>query len=227
MALLTHYTPNITVRVANRDWRLSRAGSLDELWERMVADKRATADEHIPYWTELWPASLVLCEWLCQKGAAICGKTCLDVGCGLGLSALVGQSLGASVLAMDYEPEALRHAAQNAAQNHVPSPLWVVMDWARCALVPGCMDFVWGGDIMYERRFVEPVLHLCARVLRKGGVFWVAEPGRSVYEAFLQALPASGFVGQRVYQGRTKGIYQQEQAVTVSIWEIRRREEGV
>ena len=30
-----HYTPNITVSAANRDWHLSRAGNIEELWEKM------------------------------------------------------------------------------------------------------------------------------------------------------------------------------------------------
>ena len=149
-----HYTPNITVSAANRDWLLSRAGNIEELWEKMVADGQASADEHIPYWTELWPASLVLSEWLYLNRSAIQGRACLDVGCGIGLTALVGKSLGAHVLAMDYEPEALRYAAKNAAQNGVESPLWVCMDWARPALAEASMNLVWGGDIMYERRFV-------------------------------------------------------------------------
>ena len=217
-----HYTPNITVSAANRDWRLSRAGNIEELWESMVADGRASADEHIPYWTELWPASLVLSEWLSLNSPAIEGRICLDVGCGIGLTALVGQSLGARVLAMDYEFEALRHASRNAAQNRVESPLWVAMDWARPALAEESVDLVWGGDIMYERRFVHPVLDLCARVLKPGGRFWVAEPGRSVYDAFLAALPEKGFGGRKVYQGKTHGIYEQPQEVTVTIWEITR-----
>lgn len=221
-----HYTPNITVSAANRDWHLSRAGNIEELWEKMVADGQASADEHIPYWTELWPASLVLSEWLYLNRSAIQGRACLDVGCGIGLTALVGKSLGAYVLAMDYEPEALRHAAKNAAQNGVESPLWVCMDWARPALAEASMDLVWGGDIMYERRFVGPVLDLCARVLKPGGRFWVAEPGRSVYDAFLASLPERGFSGRRVHQGKTHGIYEQPQAVTVSIWEITRAEQA-
>lgn len=216
----TSYTPDITVCAAGREWQLSRAGSLDSLWENMVAEGRADADEHIPYWTELWPASLVLADWLVQCREQIAGRYCLDLGCGIGLTALAGASLGARVLGMDYEEQALHFAARNAARNAVPGPLWVTMDWSRPALARGCMDFVWGGDIMYERRFVEPVLAFCRHVLRPGGRFWVAEPGRTVYDAFLAALPASGWSGRPVYTGSTRGIYEQPQAVTVTIWEI-------
>ena len=219
-----------------------------------MAEGRADAEEHIPYWTELWPASLVLSDWLVQCRERIAGKCCLDLGCGIGLTALVGAHLGAHVLGMDYEEQALHYAARNAARNSpasaaagaapnasanpaswasanaapnaLQSPLWVAMDWSRPALQTACMDVVWGGDIMYERRFVEPVLALCRHVLKPGGCVWVAEPGRTVYDAFLAALPARGWSGRPVYTGSTRGIYEQPQAVTVTIWEITAQDEG-
>ena len=57
-----HYMPDITVTAAGRDWKLKRASDFDSLWDEMVADGRADADEHIPYWTELWPSSIALCS---------------------------------------------------------------------------------------------------------------------------------------------------------------------
>lgn len=220
--LLSRYEAQVTVTAIGRDWTLVRAGDLDRLWEEMVRDGEADADEHIPYWTELWPSSLVLCEWLERQKDAICGKVCLDMGCGLGLTALAGSSLGARVLAMDLEHEALRYARENARINGVPSPLWVAMDWGRPAVAEASASFAWGGDIMYERRFVEPVLDFCGCVLEKGGKFWVAEPGRSVYDAFLEAFPARGWRGAKVFERECEGIYAQTARPTVAIWELER-----
>ena len=85
-----HYMPDITVTAAGRDWKLKRASDFDSLWDEMVADGRADADEHIPYWTELWPSSIALCSWLSERRDEIAGRSCLDLGCGLGLTALAG-----------------------------------------------------------------------------------------------------------------------------------------
>lgn len=98
-----HYMPDITVTAAGRDWKLKRASDFDSLWDEMVADGRADADEHIPYWTELWPSSIALCSWLSERRDEIAGRSCLDLGCGLGLTALAAASLGAHVTAVDYE----------------------------------------------------------------------------------------------------------------------------
>ena len=165
-----HYMPDITVTAAGRDWKLKRASDFDSLWDEMVADGRADADEHIPYWTELWPSSIALCSWLSERRDEIAGRSCLDLGCGLGLTALAAASLGAHVTAVDYEFDTLHYARVNAAANGIsPEPVWLAMDWRHPALREGSMERIWGGDIMYETRFVAPVLSLFSHCLAPGG----------------------------------------------------------
>ena len=161
--------------------------------------------------------------WLAQQQSAIAGRPCLDMGCGLGLTAMVGQWLGANMTAMDYEEDALRFAARNAALNGVPQPLWTVMDWRRPAVRARSMQRIWGGDIMYEKRFVAPVLRFLDHALAPDGAAWVAEPGRTVYDAFLHALQSGGWQGRRVYRETVEPLYAQPVPVTVHVWEICRR----
>ena len=120
---LTAYTPCISVRACGRLWRLQRAADLESLWNAMLDDPQDFEDERLPYWTELWPSSIALCRWLEERRAEIAGRPCLDLGCGLGLTAMVGQWLGAQVIGMDYEEEALRFASLNARHNGVSPPL--------------------------------------------------------------------------------------------------------
>ena len=44
------------------------------LWESMT---EFTEDERLPYWTELWPSSLVLADWLYQRRESLRGQPCL------------------------------------------------------------------------------------------------------------------------------------------------------
>ena len=113
------WQPFLTVNACGRDWTLERAADMEALWESMT---EFTEDERLPYWTELWPSSLVLADWLYQRRESLRGQPCLDLGCGIGLTALVAQWLGANVIGMDYEPEALRFARRNAEHNAVPQP---------------------------------------------------------------------------------------------------------
>ena len=179
-------------------------------------------DERLPYWTEFWPAGIALCSWLFQMRDAICGRICVDMGCGLGLTALVAQWLGARVLAMDYEPEALRYARENAARNEVASPFWTVMDWRKPALAPSCARYLWAGDIMYETRFASPVLDFLEHTLEPGGCAWVAEPCRSVYAAFRSALHSRGWTDRCVYEQSVEALYAQSAPVPVRVWELTR-----
>jgi predicted nicotinamide N-methyase len=214
-------TPSIAVKACGRAWKLARSADLETLWARM-GEEDAGEDERIPYWAELWPAGIALCSWLHQRQDAIRGRICVDMGCGLGLTALVAQWLGARVLAMDYEPEALRCARENAVHNNVASPLWTVMDWRRPALAPRRVQYLWGGDIMYEARFAAPILDFMEYALAPGGCAWVAEPCRSVYDVFRNALHSRGWVGRCVYEQAVEDLYARPAPVTARVWELTR-----
>lgn len=222
---LSAYAPHIAVRACGRLWRLERAVDLETLWNAMC-DAPDASDERLPYWTELWPSTVALCDWLRERRADIAGRSCLDMGCGLGLASIVARWLGARVLGMDYEMEALRFARRNATVNAVDQPGWTVMDWRRPAVRKGAFTRIWGGDIMYERAFVSPVLRFLEHALAPDGTAWLAEPGRTVYDVFLQALSGGGcgvrWSGRPVFTRMVEPIYAQPVPVTVRVWEIRR-----
>lgn len=210
----------IVVDACGRPWVLDRAADMERLWEAMT--DFPDDDERLPYWTELWPSSLVLAQWLESNRECLRGQLCVDMGCGIGLTALVGQWLGARVVGMDYEFEAVRHARCNADLNGVRQPLWTVMDWRRPAVRRHSAAFAWGGDIMYEKRFAAPVLDFLDHVLAADGRAWVAEPSRAVYDTFRSLLHQRRWSGRCVLESATEALYPQERKVPVRIWEIQR-----
>lgn len=174
----------IEVETAGRVWKIERTADLETLWDEIGEDDFGD-DERLPYWAELWPASVLLGEWLYRNSDLIKGRKCLDLGCGLGLTAVIGQSLGAEVVAFDYELPPLYFAKDNVLINSIPGnnisqPLWLQMDWREPSLAEHCFDFIWGGDILYEKRFFDPLEKLFRRVLKPGGTIWMAEPRRDV-----------------------------------------------
>ena len=46
----------LKVTAAGRSWTLERPADLESLWQSMDEDD-PKAEEHIPYWVELWPAT--------------------------------------------------------------------------------------------------------------------------------------------------------------------------
>lgn len=207
------------VTACGRVWALERAADLESLWEAMV---EWNDDERLPYWTEVWPASVVLAMWLHERRAEIENRPCLDLGCGIGLTALVGSRLGARVLGMDYEFDALHFARRNADRNGVAQPGWVVMDWRRPAVRRGAFVRIWGGDVMYEKRFAAPVLDFLEFALHPRGRVWLAEPCRSVYDSFRALLPTRGWSCRCVFETETEALYAQERPVPVKVWELAR-----
>jgi len=208
----------ITCTALGRQWRLTRAADLETLWDQIGQDD-LDQDERLPYWVELWPASLALVEWLGERRERLAGRRVLDLGCGLGLATLAVASLGGRVLGLDYELEAVRHAVANARANGVAGAAFACMDWRAPALRPGSADLVVAGDVMYEKRFAEPVADFLAYALAPAGLAWVAEPNRSVYRSFAELLAGRGW---RMDKLRTRGVPQEGRTVTVNIWEIAR-----
>ena len=118
-----------------RIWHIRRA-DMDKLWAAM--DQQEGEEAHLPYWNEIWPSSLALAGWLAEMQDDIKGRSCLDMGCGLGFTALLGQWLGAEVTAMDYEKEALEYAKINAVLNGIEGVNFTVMDWTTTFCILWC-----------------------------------------------------------------------------------------
>lgn len=210
----------LTIPTFQKLWCIQRPGNLEELWDTLGDDDFGD-DERLPYWVEVWPASLALGEWLTSQQLLIAGEPCLDIGCGLGFTGLVAAELGAHVVAMDYEPEALRYAHLNAFLNEVVTePLWVVADWRYPAFQKEAFSFMWAGDIMYEQRFIQPVTECILHCLKPGGCMWVSEPSRAVYKDFLMYSTTNGLQCRKVHTVNTTAFEGHD--VPVNIWEIRK-----
>lgn len=211
---------NIHAQCASKTWLLSRVSNLEELWDGMCDNN--FQDERIPYWTELWPSSILLADWLYERRDEIRNQSCLDMGCGLGLTAIVGQWLGARVTAMDYELEALNYCKINASLNGAPAPLLTLMDWREAAFRPKIFSRVWAGDIIYERRFMQPVCDFFDWVTQENGLVWIAEPGRKIFEDFLSLADACGWRMKKVHVRKIKTALPQKTTLSVGIWELSR-----
>ncbi|SHN69604.1 class I SAM-dependent methyltransferase [Desulfovibrio litoralis] len=220
MQPLKEYSSSLNISVAGLDLVLHRHSNLEELWNQMT-EEEFTSDERIPYWTELWPASLVLSDWLKQNSERIKNTNCLDLGCGLGLTALVAASCKANVIGMDYEKEALIYAKKNAIENGLDTVTWTAMDWRYPAVKKQSLDYLWGGDIMYERRFVQPVLDFLSYSLKPNAKAWLAEPSREeIFALFRHSLDRAGWQYKIVHTQKIPAIYAQAVPVSVRLWEL-------
>lgn len=206
----------VSVEVGGRVWHLDREADMEALWERM-GEGDLGDDERLPYWAEVWPASVLLGRHILRSAAEVRGRPCLDLGCGLGLTGIIAAHAGARVVAFDYEWPAVRFARHNAALNGVPQPLWTLMDWRSPALRAHAFDFIWGGDVLYEKRFFDPLIRLFRHALAPGGRIWIGEPVRTVSRPVWDELRAEGFEPRKL---TVEKVALCGQDATVNLWEV-------
>jgi predicted nicotinamide N-methyase len=145
----------------------------------------------------------------------------------MGLTALAGARLGARVVGLDYEWPAVAAARRNQDLNRhaLPrhhGPLWVQMDWRSPGIRPGSLAFVWGGDVVYEKRFIRPVADFLDLALARDGVAWLAEPGRNFNRELCETLAGRGWNCGVAHEGRAISRDAPGLKVDVSVWELRR-----
>jgi len=169
--------------IALRDGELSVRRPRDS--EALIDDEAFDEDEFMPYWAELWPSGLALARRL--AGRALHGARVVELGCGLGLPSLVAARGQGRVLATDWSQAALDRLRDNAAANGLALQTLRV-DWATPAALQRRAPFqlVLAADVLYERRNVSLMLSLLPTL---GAEIWLADPGRSFTEAFLDQAP--------------------------------------
>ncbi len=103
------------------------------------------------------------------------GKKTLDVGTGSGILSIVAAKLGAEVLAIEADGEAVRTAESNLRRNGVDTRVRVV----HLRITRGVLELLRGVvfDLILvnvERSFTEPLLPAFASLMREGGELIVA-----------------------------------------------------
>ena len=194
-----------------------RGADMERLWEEMT---EKDGEERLPYWNEIWPSSLALAGWLMESEDDIRGQKCLDLGCGLGFTALVGRWLGAEVVGADYEREARECAEENERLNGIEGVSWELLDWRDAEEHRGRFDRIWASDVMYEHEAAKPLATFLSTALKKGGRAWIAEPGRGIFLEFIRLLPQYGLHERRLCSLPVFPLIPQEVPVTVTLWEL-------
>jgi predicted nicotinamide N-methyase len=162
------------------------------------AQRAVLSGAHMPYWALLWPSGMALAEaLLASPEIARQGRT-LELGCGLGVTAIAALRAGATLWTADCFAEALAFCRYNALRNTGQRPYPLLLDWRNEAGREACVAvgpfaLVLAADVLYEPEDVAPLLDLVPRLLAPGGAFWLAEPGRRVSLTFTRAAAEHGW----------------------------------
>lgn len=165
------------VDVAGRRWKLARPRSADDL----IDEEAFQRDGRIPYWADVWVSSRILADELAKPRPR--RVRVLELGCGIGLPALVAAGRGHEVVATDYYAEALEFVLANAGLNELPTLSTHVLDWRNPDDL-GRFDVVAAADVLYERPSVPLVAAMLDRYLTDDGIGYVTDPQRNAASGF-------------------------------------------
>jgi SAM-dependent methyltransferase len=169
-------------------------------------------DKFLPYWAEQWPSSDIILNYL---------KTCpidprnkiIELGCGLGIIAAYLSLRKHFVIATDISFDALLFSKANSELNNVRS-IPCCVDW-RALPFKTNFDLIVASDILYESRWIEPILSICKQFLKPGGRALIADPCRKFWSDFKKRAIMGGFESRIVCTDVIK-----PQNITVEILEL-------
>lgn len=178
---------------------------LDDVCERIERYEKTTGRRMqgdamgLPYWAELWESATAIGAFIAKDGgAALRGKSVMDLGCGMGLSGTVAVMMGASVLFADIEKESLLFARLNGLRyQQRPGDVQAKrVDWQQDDLGRR-FDVILGADVLYDKSqwpFLEPFFR---HHLAPGGRILLGEPGRPSGEGFWEWITPRGWTLSR------------------------------
>lgn len=172
--------------------------------EDLIDEDAYAKDERLPYWAELWPSGRVLAERLAQRDLG--GVRVIELGCGIGLPAIVATARGADVLATDWYPEALVATRGNARFTLCADLSVAMLDWLDPkpeVLELGPFDLVIGADLLYEQRNGEALSTLLPRLVAPAGEVLITDPRRPHASHLLDPLRAAGWHHEQSSVGLT------------------------
>jgi predicted nicotinamide N-methyase len=182
----------------NTTLQITHTADLDRLLGIAIFDPD---QEFMPYWTEIWPAGVILGGAILREADLFQGQRVLELGPGVGVTAVAAMHAGAELTVIDYAPGSLALTALNALDQVGTEPRTLLVNWRnptrefRAAIGDG-FAMVIAADVLYEDEDVKPLADLLERILAPGGEVWIAEPGRDAAEKLLKLLRRRGWGGE-------------------------------
>jgi ETFB lysine methyltransferase len=144
--------------------------------DELISEEAFMIDDRLPYWADLWPASVVLARFV--RGLRGAGRSLLELGCGSGVVATAAARAGFAVTATDYYDDSAQFARANAWRNAQVDITARCADWNSWPSDLRGFDLIVASDVLYEQRNAPLLARTMAQSLGPNGEGWIADPGR-------------------------------------------------
>lgn len=216
----------VDVKIPETSWSFSIQMPAD--FDVLLDHAERDLEQNLPYWAELWPSGIAMAAFIYKEQAAVRGVRAVELGCGLGVTAIAAMRSGLRLTATDYSNEALALCAANCVANETPVPTLLQLNWRK----PNAdyfnhteegIQLLIAADVLYEERDVAPLLELVEMTLPDEGELWLAEPGRRPAQRFMEAIRSRGWLSEdKTYMGSWPDPDDNRKGVIVTVHRIAR-----
>jgi predicted nicotinamide N-methyase len=176
---------------------------------------RETDAPEPPYWAHLWSASRALAQIVAERDDWK-SKRVVELGCGVGLPAVLAAAKGAVVIATDRSREALAMTQANAELNGCQ--VVAVADDFRDSSLRGPFDFCLAADVTYDPSLQRALASFVAGHLAPQGEAWVVESVRTLDMGFPLACASNALAIEQ----RDQFVIEEGRQVPVRVSRVRR-----
>lgn len=161
-----------------------------------VAEKLGISSATWPIFGVVWPSSLVLAHCLLDHPTD--NKRILEVGCGMALSSLLLNKLGADITTTDYHPEVEKFLNRNVLLNEDKPIKFEKVNWSQTSDNLGSFDLIIGSDILYEDEHTALLSAFIERHANAQCEVILVDPGRGRKGKMDKKMLALGFTSVHV-----------------------------
>jgi predicted nicotinamide N-methyase len=180
-----------TLRFGDESYEVLTLKDAADLLDVPEFGRRFLENNIAPYGLELWPGAVMLADFV-ARGELGGGREAIEIGCGMGLFAIVATRRGWKMTATDNDENALQFAACNAGLNNVHVHKFEVLDW-NAPPTSKRYDRVFGADVLYQLKNHPRIAQSVDLLLARGGAGYFADPHRGVADRFPVVAEAAGF----------------------------------
>jgi ETFB lysine methyltransferase len=195
---------SFTMRYRDLEYGFVRPKDPESILDSMTDDEYEK-DKLLPYWAEQWPASFALFNFVAARSRTVFGPGCIvcELGSGLGIVSSVLASRNIRCVATDIAFDACRFSRHNMLL-HSHRAAVVCADWRTLCFKP-VFNCVIASDIIYEQRWIEPVIRFLQNALAEEGTAYIADPCRQWWNNFAHAAGSMGFNCKQEWQEYVNG----------------------
>ncbi|MFC0774806.1 class I SAM-dependent methyltransferase [Terrimonas alba] len=169
------------------DWLKVYVPDIDHVKDVHGKKKQSAPGAPFPYWAQIWPAALGLCDFLADHLPYIQDKKIVELGAGLALPSLFASRYAKEVVASDFNPDAVTLMQRSAIRNGIKNINCRLLDWNH--LPPSLTaDTLLMSDVNYDPVAFETLYAVLKQFLATKAVIILSTPQRLMAKPFIERL---------------------------------------